>query len=102
MITAAPEASANSPWCARRRIVGGERIRILRTLALAAVVAATGCGRDPPRPGRIDPAELGRLVAAVVPGPDTYFIDAEGKPAGFEHDLLRRLANSLNVSLDLR
>jgi membrane-bound lytic murein transglycosylase F len=69
---------------------------------LAAGFVAAGCGRDPPRPGRIDPVELGRLVAAIVPGPDTYFTDAEAKPAGFEHDLLRRLANSLNVSLELK
>jgi membrane-bound lytic murein transglycosylase F len=78
--------------------------RVARVLlvALAAGFVAAGCGRDPPRPGRIDPVELGRLVAAIVPGPDTYFTDAEGKPAGFEHDLLRRLANSLNVSLELK
>jgi membrane-bound lytic murein transglycosylase F len=73
-------------------------------VALVAIVgvALASCGRDPPRPGRIDPVEIGRLVAAVVPGPDTYFVDAEGKPSGFEYDLLRRLANSLSVSLDLK
>jgi hypothetical protein len=54
-----------------------------------AALSLVGCGRDPPRPGRIDPVELGRLVAAVTPGPDTWFIDPEGKPAGFEYDLLR-------------
>lgn len=70
--------------------------------ALALAIALTGCGRDPPSPGRIDPVEMGRLVAAIVPGPDTYFMDAEGKPAGFEYDLLKRFASSLNVSLDLR
>ena len=70
--------------------------------ALAILAALTGCGRDPPTPGRIDPVELGRLVAAVVPGPDTYFLDSEGKPAGLEYDLLRRFASTLNVSLDLR
>lgn len=70
--------------------------------ALVWILALTGCGRDPPFPGRIDPVELGRLVAAIVPGPDTYFMDAEGKPAGFEYDLLKRFASSLNVSLELR
>jgi membrane-bound lytic murein transglycosylase F len=78
-------------------------VRVLATLLCAIIgLAFAGCGRDPPRPGRIDPIEIGRLVAAVVPGPDTYFVDAEGKPAGFEYDLLRRLANSLGVSLDLK
>jgi membrane-bound lytic murein transglycosylase F len=75
---------------------------IVVALGLALTVALTGCGRDPPLPGRIDPVELGRLVAAIVPGPDTYFMDGEGKPAGFEYDLLKQFANSLNVSLDLR
>lgn len=70
--------------------------------ALVLGIALSGCGRDPPAPGRIDPVEIGRLVAAIVPGPDTYFIDPEGKPAGLEYDLLTRFANSLNVSLDLR
>ena len=74
----------------------------LSALILVLGFSLAGCGRDPPRPGRIDPVELGRLVAAVSPGPDTYFIDPEGKPAGFEYDLLRRFANSLGVSLDLR
>ena len=74
---------------------------MLATIALLCTLLAA-CGRDPPHPGRIDPVELGRLVAAVVPGPDTYFIDAEGNPAGFEYDLLRRLANSLSVALELR
>lgn len=77
-------------------------ILVAPALALALALALAGCARDPPSPGRIDPVELGRLVAAIVPGPDTYFMDAEGKPAGFEYDLLKRFAGSLNVSLDLR
>ena len=75
-------------------------IVVVRTLALGLALA--GCGRDPPAPGRIDPVELGRLVAAIVPGPDTYFLDAEGRPAGFEYDLLKRFAEALGVWLDLR
>jgi membrane-bound lytic murein transglycosylase F len=70
--------------------------------ALAAIVLVTGCGRDPPRPGRIDPVEIGRLVVAVTPGPDTYFVDVEGKESGFEYDLVRRLANMLSVSLEIK
>ena len=65
-------------------------------------MSTTGCWRDPPLPGRVDPVVLGSLIAVVVPGPDTWFLDAEGKPAGFEYDLLKRFANALNVSLDLR
>lgn len=66
------------------------------------VIAMTGCARDPPAPGRIDPVELGTLHAAIVPGPDTYFMDAEGKPAGIEYDLLKRFATWLGVSLELK
>jgi len=80
----------------------GTRRWIVFVLALALGPVLTGCGRDPPSPGRIDPVELGRLVAAIDPGPDTYFIDAEGKPAGFEYDLLKHFAKSLSVSLELR
>jgi len=92
--------------CASTRQNAGRQAAALRLavcgMALALVAFVAGCGRDPPHPGRIDPSELGRLVAAVVPGPDTYFIDPEGKPAGFEYDLLRRLANALSVSLELK
>ena len=70
--------------------------------AIVFAVALAGCGRDPPLPGRIDPVELGKLIAAIVPGPDTYFLDAEGKPAGIEYDLLKRFAAWLNVSLELK
>src|SRR6478672_3607970 len=76
-----------------------------RAIALAALCAlplVAGCGRDPPHPGRIDPIDLGRLVVAVTPGPDTYFVDVEGKEAGFEYDLVRRLANALGVSLEIK
>ncbi|MEO8133123.1 MAG: membrane-bound lytic murein transglycosylase MltF [Betaproteobacteria bacterium] len=64
--------------------------------------ALAGCGRDPPRPGRFDPLEIGHVVAAVVPGPDTYFINPEGRPAGLEHDLLQGFAKALGVSLEVR
>ena len=70
--------------------------------AVAILVALAGCARDPPAPGRIDPVELGTLFAAIVPGPDTYYMDAEGKPAGIEYDLLKRFAAWLNVSLELK
>ena len=75
-------------------------IAIAVALACAALLGA--CKRDPPLPGRIDPVALGSLVAAIVPGPDTYFLDAEGKPAGIEYDLLKRFATSLSVSLELK
>jgi len=61
-----------------------------------------GCGRDPPRPGRFDPLEIGRFVAAIVPGPDTYFINPDGRPAGLEYELLQGFAKSLGVPLELR
>ena len=82
----------------------GTRIRqwIALMPAIAVVAWLSGCARDPPMPGRIDPVELGRLVAAIVPGPDTYFLDAEGKPAGIEYDLLKRFSTWLGVALELK
>ena len=67
---------------------------------LCAVLAA--CARNPPLPGRVDPVALGTLIVAIVPGPDTWFLDAAGEPAGLEYDLLKGFASSLPAELDLR
>lgn len=51
---------------------------------VALFVALTGCMPGPVPP----PGESGELVVATRNSPTTYFLDAEGKPAGFEHDLV--------------
>jgi membrane-bound lytic murein transglycosylase F len=56
-----------------------------RAAAVVALFAAlTGCMPGPVPP----PGESGELVVATRNSPTTYFLDAEGKPAGFEHDLV--------------
>ena len=78
----------------------GRAVVTIAGTILCVVLAA--CTHEPPLPGRFDPVTLGRLIVAVVPGPDTWFLDAGGKPAGIEYDLLERFAKSINVKLDLR
>ena len=89
-----------SRFAARSRQAFCALLALIGVIGISALLAA--CGRDPPLPGRVDPVVLGSLIAAVVPGPDTYFLDAGGKPAGIEYDLLKRLSNSLNVTLELK
>ncbi|KAF0100704.1 MAG: family 3 extracellular solute-binding protein [bacterium] len=61
--------------------------RRLRGLAVPAFVLGAmllaGCWRGPAP----SPEESGELVVATRNSPTTYFLDADGNPAGFEHDL---------------
>lgn len=61
-----------APW----RIRGG-------ALALLALATLAGCAPEPLQP----PAHTGELVVVTRNSPTTYFLDADGQPAGFEHDL---------------
>ena len=57
--------------------------------ALAGVLALlSGCEPEPP-PVR---APSNEIVAAVRPGPASWFPGADGEPSGFDHDLLVRFA----------
>src|SRR3954468_13084538 len=57
--------------------------------ALAGVLALlSGCEPEPP-PVR---APSNDIVAAVRPGPASWFPGADGQPSGFDHDLLVRFA----------
>jgi membrane-bound lytic murein transglycosylase F len=40
------------------------------------------------------PEMSGELVVATRSSPTTYFIDADGKPSGFEYDLVKRFADT--------
>ncbi len=56
---------------------------------LVATALLAGCAPAPP------PPELsGELVVATRNSPTTYFLDADGKPTGFEYDLATRFAES--------
>jgi membrane-bound lytic murein transglycosylase F len=41
-----------------------------------------------------EPESSGELVVATLNSPTTYFLDVEGNPSGFEHDLVRQFADS--------
>src|SRR5437762_14000032 len=57
--------------------------------ALAGVLALlSGCEPEPP-PVR---APSNEIVAAVRPGPASWFPGADGEPSGFDHELLIRFA----------
>ncbi len=63
------------------------------TLALALA----GCQRDPlPAPPR-----TGVLIAAVRLGPTSWFPGPDGKPVGFDHDLLTRFAAERKLTLEI-
>lgn len=57
---------------------------------LLAMALLVGCAPDPVPP----PDKSGELVVATRNSPTTYFIDADGKPSGFEYDLVSRFAAS--------
>ena len=66
-------------------------------LALALGVGLTGCEfKHPPKP--IPPVQhAGELVVITRNSPTTYYEDAEGKPAGLEHDLAELFGKELGV-----
>jgi len=56
--------------------------------ALAGLALLAGCAPDPALP----PEQSGELVVVTRNSPTTYFLDADGKPSGFEYDLVSRFA----------
>ncbi|MEO8132938.1 MAG: membrane-bound lytic murein transglycosylase MltF, partial [Betaproteobacteria bacterium] len=99
---AGPRLADDPPEALRGFQMAGSRTGWRAVAVVSAAFLLAACGRDPPRPGRFDPLEIGQVVAAVVQGPDTYFMNPEGKPAGLEYDLLQGFAKSLGVSLTFR
>lgn len=55
---------------------------------LASLLGLAGC-TPPPLP---PPAQSGELVVVTRNSPTTYYLDAEDKPRGFEHDLVQQFA----------
>lgn len=71
------------------------QIRFLSALLLCAALA--GCNiKSPPKP--VPPVQQsGELVVITRNSSTTYYEDAEGNPAGLEHDLARLFAQHLGV-----
>lgn len=70
--------------------MAGYALPLLKTiLLLAAVSVHTGCSRIPDSPW-----QTGELVVLTRFSPTTYYLDTDGAPTGFEHDLVRRFAEA--------
>ena len=63
-------------------------IRLARWLLLA-LVGLSGCSRVPDPPW-----QTGELVVLTRASATTYYLNADGEPAGFEYDLVRRFAEA--------
>lgn len=69
--------------------------------SLLASLLMTACGNELQAPGnRVAPfAESQELVVLVPNGPTTFYLDAQGRYAGFEHDLLTRFAEQQQLKV---
>jgi len=65
-----------------------------RLAALALTVALAACSRPVPPPETTDELRVGTRNS-----PASYYVDHNGEPAGFEHDLMAAFAKSHNWSL---
>jgi len=66
---------------------------MIRALCLGWLVLLTlqGCSRPVP-----DPDASNELVVSVPYGPATFYLDSEGKPAGYTHDVVQAFAAKNN------
>jgi membrane-bound lytic murein transglycosylase F len=69
--------------------------------SLLAGLFLSSCGNELQAPGnRVAPlAESHELVVLIPNGPTTFYTDAQGRYAGFEHDLLTRFAAQHNLKV---
>ena len=49
-----------------------------------------------------DIRQQGKLVVLTLNSPTTYFLGADDTPTGFEHDLSKALADSLNIEVEYK
>jgi membrane-bound lytic murein transglycosylase F len=61
-----------------------------------ALIAVSACGPEPSPPQQKSPHEL---VVAIRPGPTTWFLNADGDPAGFDRDLAALFAKEHDLML---
>jgi membrane-bound lytic murein transglycosylase F len=69
-----------------------------RILTVVLALLAAGCefAAKPIAPA----GESGKLVVLTVNGPATWYEDAQGRPSGFEHDLVALFAKDLGAGLE--
>ncbi|WP_370305284.1 membrane-bound lytic murein transglycosylase MltF [Sinimarinibacterium flocculans] len=89
----------NTKPITRRFSTGGLWRLAVMLCALALVGLAVTCS---PRQSLLEEVRsLGVLRMATVNSPTTYYIDANGEPAGFEYDLALGFAQTLGVRLEV-
>ncbi len=69
-------------------------------LIICSVALLPGCTE--PDPIMKDIGNKGKLIILTRNSPSTYYYDAEGSPVGFEYDLSKALADSLNVEVEYK
>ncbi|HEY9103211.1 membrane-bound lytic murein transglycosylase MltF [Chitinimonas sp.] len=75
---------------------------MLRRLCYLAIGLLVACTEAPPEPAVTPVAPLsktGELVVLIRNGASSFYVDAEGKYAGLDYDLVTRFADSLGVKV---
>lgn len=72
--------------------------KLLLLIAFAMLLSA--CGESDPV--MKDIRKQGKLIVLTRNAPTTYYLDANDQPAGFEYDLSKALADSLNVEVEYK
>jgi len=70
------------------------------SVIIFSVILLSGCTE--PDPIMEDIGSKGKLIILTRNSPSTYYFDAEGNPVGFEYDLSKALADSLNVEVEYK
>lgn len=69
-------------------------------LLIATAVLLSACSESDPVMKEI--RKQGKLIVLTRNAPTTYYLDANDQPAGFEYDLSKALADSLNVDVEYK
>lgn len=69
-------------------------------LLIATAVLLSACSESDPV--MKDIRKQGKLIVLTRNAPTTYYLDANDQPAGFEYDLSKALADSLNVDVEYK
>lgn len=78
-------------------------MRLMATTALALALCLTACRQPAPPEPEFKPlppvAQNGELVVLIRNGASSFYVDAEGKYAGLEYDLVTRFAEQMGVKV---